>query len=609
MRWSVASLLVLLIPLLALTGIAVAQPAPPADPKLPDRQIPPAVVAGLRILEHQFGLALAQDCAPERCYAKGCVYVAHSVVDQPAVGSLPGLNLEAGPGSASEQIYLTSAECSFAHEPSVTGRDARALAARLRAKLSRGWTTVDVSFESLQTIPARLRESPPPPPEPAPQTAASLAPATDAAPPSAAPAAPATWDGSVALREFWEGLLPHFAWMIGLFLFTLAVLLIIWATRRLGRESPEEQALLAQMLAEAERPEPEAEPAPEAESPEAVISARYAAWRERLADAPADDPVLRALVADLLRSGDRRLLAKAVMLFPDAFPKAFPHGGAYASAKYALAEFIKAADAASLPPDNDFFDALDRYALASALTAHPDTELIRTLHDEFGATALVDLIGRLPSRYGALLFALAPDAMQHEALGLLNQRQLHDTIGQLLRSNRMDSVETEYLLGVLDALRTGAALPAPPAGPVSDRGAEFDAAGALSLLLPRLDAGPRQALIQATAARHNGRLPSWVGGTLHGGMLLQLTPETRADLLLEVEVDALAAWLALQPDAVRGQLLSEAPGALQLAISATAPPTAPAEQYALANSARATLTEGLPRAMRRDGVQFEALLG
>lgn len=606
-------LLPLLLPLLLLSGAAFAQPAAPAsaEAKVPDRQIPPAVVAGLRILEHQFAQALSQDCAPERCFAKGCVYVSHTVVDQPAVGSLPGLNLDPGPGSKGEQIYLTSAECSFAHEKSVRSRDARALSTRLRAKLSRGWTTVNVRSEVLKTIPASLRESPEPP-DPAPQSAPTAAPVTDAAPPSAAPAAPATWDGSVALREFWEGLLPHFAWMIGVLLVTLATLFIIWAVRRLGRQSPEEQVLLAQMLAEAEQaPAEGAEddaPTPE-ETPEAVISARYAAWRERLADAPEDDPVLRALVADLLRSGDRRLLAKAVMLFPEAFPKAFPQGGAYASAKYELAEFIKQADTSRLPPDGDFFDALDRYALASALTAHPDTELIRTLHDEFGATALVDLMGTLPSRYGALLFALAPAAMQHEALGLLNQRQLHDTIGQLLRSNRMDSVETEYLLGVLGALRNGEALPTPPSGPVSDRGAAFDAAGALSILLPRLDPGARAALINATTARHNGRLPSWINGTLYGAMLLHLSAETRADLLLEVDVPALAAWLAQQPDAVRSRLLDEAPVALQQAVIATPPPTAESEQFALADAARATLSEGLHGALHRDGVRFEALLG
>lgn len=591
-------------------GVASAQDDKDA-PTVPDRQIPPSVIAGLRILEHQFGQALAQDCAPERCFAKGCVYVSHTVVDQPAVGSLPGLGLEKGPGSGGSQIYLTTAECSFAHEKSVRSRVARALATRLRAKLSRGWTRVDVRFEPLQTVPAALRESPLPPPDPPPAPPSAPASQTPSEPVVQAPATLERWDGSVAAREFWKGLLPHFAWMIGLFLLTIAALLIIWAARRLGRQSPEEEALMAQMLAEGEGERAGDAQAPEAAPPEteeAVISARYAAWRDRLAEAPEDDPVLRALVADLLRTGQRRQLAKAVMLFPDAFPKAFPQGGAYASAKYELAEFLKSADPASLPPDAAFFDALDRYALASAITAHPDTELIRTLHDEFGASALADLIGRLPSRYGALLFALAPDAMQIEALDLLSQRQIHDTIGQLLRSNRMDASETEYLLTVLEALRNGANLPAPPSGPVSDRGAAFDAAGALSLLLPRLDAEPRRSLIAATASRHNGRLPSWTAEVVHGEMLLHLPPETRADLLLETPIEQLVAWLGVQPAPARERLITEAPTALQQAIRATPAPTGD-DRFALANAARAALGDGLHRALRRDGLDFQALLG
>ena len=79
-------------------------------PRVPKRQIPPAVVSELRLLEHQFGRALAQDCAPERCFPKGCVYVSHTAVDQPAATSLPGLGQDPGPGSVPNQVYLTAAE-------------------------------------------------------------------------------------------------------------------------------------------------------------------------------------------------------------------------------------------------------------------------------------------------------------------------------------------------------------------------------------------------------------------------------------------------------------------------------------------------------------------
>ena len=596
----------ILLLILLFTVPALAQPEPPA--KLPDRQIPPAVLAGLRALDSQFTRALAQDCAPERCFAKGCLYVDHTIVDQPPAGSLPGLGLQPGPGSVEKQIFLTNVECSFAHEKSVRARDARALATRLTAKLSRGWTKVEVTYEPLQKVSNFLRESPDPiePPPPAPATVASQAPVSDVV--AAAPVTAVDWDGDVAARELWVGLLPHFSWMIGLLLFTIAALLIIWAVRRLGRRSIEEEMLLAQVD---DDDEPDAAPVVEA-SPEAdaqsVIDARHTAWRTRLDAAPEGDPVLHALVADLLRTGEQGMLAKAVMLFPDAFPKAFPRDGAHASAKYTLAEYIKTADPSKLPADEAFFDTLDRYALASALTAHPDTELIRTLHDEFGATALVDLVTALPSRYGALLFALAPAAMQHESIGLLSQRQLHDLIGQLLRSNRMDQVQIDYLLRVLEASRDNAALPEPPRGAISDRGAEFDAAGALSILMPRLEPAARGALVTATVARHNGRLPSWITDVLHAEMLTRLSTETCADLLLSVPLEALAAWLSLQPGDAAARVTQDAPTALQQALLATAPPASPGSLYALASEARAALSDGLRPALRRDGLAFQALL-
>lgn len=596
----------ILLLILLFAAPAFAQPEPPAE--LPDRQIPPAVLAGLRALDSQFTRALAQDCAPERCFAKGCLYVDHTVVDQPPAGSLPGLGLQPGPGSVEKQIFLTNVECSFAHEKSVRARDARALATRLTAKLSRGWTKVDVTYEPLQKVSNFLRESPDPiePPPPAPATVATQAPVPDAV--AAAPVTAVDWDGKVAARELWVGLLPHFAWMIGLLLFTIAALLIIWGVRRLGRRSLDEEMLLAQLDDEIEpEPAPVVEASPEAEA-QAVIDARHTAWRARLDAAPEGDPVLHALVADLLRTGEQGMLAKAVMLFPDAFPNAFPRDGAHASAKYTLAEYIKTADPAKLPADAAFFDTLDRYALASALTAHPDTELIRTLHDEFGATALVDLVTALSSRYGALLFALAPAAMQHESIGLINQRQLHDLIGQLLRSNRMDQVQIDYLLRVLEASRDNAALPEPPRGPISDRGAEFDAAGALSILLPRLEPAARGALISATVARHNGRLPSWITTVLHAEMLTHLSTETRADLLLGVPLESLAAWLSLQPADAANRVTQEAPTALQQALLATPPPASPGSLYALASEARAALSDGLRPALRRDGLAFQALL-
>ena len=613
---------IVIVALLGLvSGVATAQ-----EPATPRRQIPPEIVTGLRLLEHEFGRALAQDCAPERCFSKGCVYVAHTVVEQPAKGGMPGLRLEPAPTGEARQVYLTSAECSFAHERSVRPRDARALATRLKAKVSRGWTQVEVRYERLQPLPDFLRESPEPPPEPDPEPPKpEPEPEPEPAPEPEAGAVPAppAWDGPVARRELWLSLLPHFSWMIALLMLTFATLAVIWALRRLGRESPEEQALLAQMLAspggggaavpgaaEGADPGPAGGTAEDAGAAARVAQQR-AAWRRRLAatSATTTDPALEALVADLLRTGERGLLAKAVMLFPDEFPKAFPKGGALAAAEFAVAEHLKATSPDALPSDAVFFDKLERYALAASLTAHADTELIRTLHEDFGPSAVVDLLGVLPARSGALLFALSPGATQHEAVGLLSQRRLAELVEPLLRSNRIDPTEAEHLMGVLAALRAGEPLPAPPQRrEVSDRGDEFGATAALSVLLPRLDPNTRAALVAAAAARGNGRLPTWVEGTLYGEMLLALDATSCNDLLLEVDVEQLAAWLKVQTPTAEAGLLGGAPNALRAALAGCPAPASPQAHHALAEGGRRALAAALRRRLLRSDVTFQALL-
>ena len=135
-----------------------------AAPQVPRTQIPPSVVAELRMIENQFDLALAQDCAPERCFSKGCAYGEHTVADKPRNGSLPGLGEEQGPGSVSPQEYLTLARCSFAHEKGIAPRDVQALVKRLEQKLSKGWLMVSVEHEVLEPISPSLRDSCPRPP-------------------------------------------------------------------------------------------------------------------------------------------------------------------------------------------------------------------------------------------------------------------------------------------------------------------------------------------------------------------------------------------------------------------------------------------------------------
>jgi hypothetical protein len=575
-------------------------------PRVPSRQIPPSVLVELQLLENRFELALATDCDAERCFSKGCAYVDHAVADQPRSSSMPGLGQEPGPGSVASQEYLTQARCSFAHEKALESADVQALVRRLQAKLSSGWTVVTVSNEVLQPLPPYLREPPEPEPEDPPEPVQE-APVIE----------PEPWTAEVAGRELWSALLPHFFWMIGVGLVTLAGLLAIWAWRRVGVTSLEEQALLAQL---SQPPvEPPATPdgsdtaaAGEAsEVDRAYVAQQQEIWEARLQglDPLHPDPELSALIRGLLRSGDIPLLAKAVLKFPDSFPAAFPLGGDIASAKLELATYLETVDVDALPSDVAFFESLSRHALSAALVSQSDASVVRSLHEDFGASGLVDLIGRLSPRVGALLFALAPLEEQHEVARLLTPRRVWDLAEQLLRSNRMDPAEAEHLFAVLGAAGGGAPAPAVvEAVEVSDRGAAFDAAGALCALLSRLEPEHRAALFAGALKRFQGALPAWYRDILVADMLLVLPAEARADLLLGVDPEILAAWLSLEGPDTTASLLAGVPDSLRVSVEGWSRFPSRARQLALAARGRRELARGFQRQLARARIPFEGVV-
>ena len=425
------------------------------------------------------------------------------VADRPASGALPGLAEDRGPGSAAPQTYLTRARCTFAHEKDIDPADIRALTRRLQTKLSKGWTVVQVGHQVLQPVSPELRQSPK---DEAPtdsetgdvETADPGVNADDAF------ASTEDWTGMVALREFWLKVLPYLPWMVSLVLLTLAVLAVIWALRRLGRTSPEELALLKQLEAENQNDDGSGDgdtqakadasdtDNAEAES-QAFVSAQHQAWKDRFAGASSQErtDTIAALTSDLLRAGEMDMLAKAALVFPSVFPKALADdSGRYAAAKLELAEYIKTADVDKLPSDAAFFAALNRFAVSAELSAHADTETIRSLRHEFGAAGLAGLVARLPARPSALLFAQAPGDLQNDTIRLLATEQRVSLTEQLLISNRMSPEESAHLLQVLRAVSTQQPLPSAPADSgISDRGHVFEATETLCRLLP-LDAAP-----------------------------------------------------------------------------------------------------------------------
>lgn len=591
-----------------LASTALAQTA--GGPQVPDRHIPPSVMLELRLLENQFDQALGRDCAPEKCVSKGCIYRDHVVVDLPRATSLPGLQTPEGLGAVPAQEYLTQATCGFAHEKNVQPRDALALQKRLEQRLSKGWLKVTITQEVLEPISPSLAESPPPKAEPVPPEATKPE-------VKAEPEVPREWEGKVALRELWVTLLPHFFWMIGVVLGTVAVLTLIWGGRRVGKETLEEKAMAAQLAAppapteEVPPPEPTAPtPPPEADG---FVEEQRQLWRARIdqAELGKDGGGLLQLLRDWLRAREYGLLAKAIFVFGDRLSAALPSDGELAARKVEFAEYLKGLDEATLPPDAEFFRTLHHHTVSSALLAQSDAETYRSIGQEFGAGGVASLMARLGGRPGALLFALVPTELQREVARGLKRETIVEVARHLLESNRMSSEERSHLFGAIDAARAGTALPAQPKGhaqEIRDRGHECDAASALSVLLAQLPADERKALVVEHAT--GGVLPQWYENILFVEMFDRLpAPELKADLLLEVDVKNLAAWLSLEPAPVRERFLAELSDTLHNAIRASTQFSSRHEQVRLAAEGHAQLVTSFKRLYAKGTASFSELLG
>lgn len=573
-----------LLLMLGFPAVALAK-----GPTVPRRQIPVKVLDQLSDLEVGFERALAQDCALDRCSSTGCVYMDHAVADRPRSGSLPGLgDGTQGPGSVAAQAWLTRAQCGYAHEADLTAADASALTRRLQARVSSGWTSVSVSSARLEALPEALRD---------PVVEEDL-PEVDAVPPEPLTAA-------VAGEQLWGALLPHFFWMLGLGLVTVAGGALIWSWRRVGQATMEEQMLLAQLQGggglESSEVTAVSPDDPDAES-RAIVAAQIEAWRLRL-DTDPPDPAIQALIRERLRADDIPFLAKAVMVFPDRFPGAFPSGGDVATAKLKLADFIASSDQEHVLSDVDFFEALERYAVAAALATQTDAEIVRLLREDFGAAGLADLIGTLPPRLGAVLFSLAPPASRHDLVRLLSASQVAGMSQQLLLSNRMDPAETARLFAVLRGEALG-----DQAVAVSDRGATFDAAGALSVLLSALDGDTRAGLFEQAIARFRGTVPAWTHEIFVADMLQGVPAEVRSDLLLGVSVESLAAWLSVQDRTDALLVESTMPTSLRATVQSIPPLVDRDRQLLHAEKGRIALAQGLQGQIQRLGLSFEHLL-
>lgn len=594
MRTTTLLLVTALFATLLASGAASAQP---------QRSVPPAVMLEVRVVEGEFKDALASDCAPDRCFVKGCAYQAHVTLDQPRGASLPGLPSDEGPGSVAPQDFLTRVRCEFAHESTVSASDVAKLARRLERRLSRGWLQVTVTPQELEPIPKSLARSDPEEEPPAEEPAVPEEPVVEE---------PVVEELTSALigRQLWDTLLPHAPWMVAIFLLTLAAMVLVWAFRRLGARSLEERLLEAQ-LANGGTPSAEAEGESAAPSEEeAFVAEQEKRWQERLQRlGPDEDDVVSRVLREWLRRGEYPMLARALLVFGDRASKAFDDVPELALRKVEFASYFRDVDESDLPSRASFFRDLNQQAMASVLLSQDDVELYRSLREDFGPSGIVELLRQLEPRYGALLFALLDLDQQQEVALVLNEQTRRSLVAQLLASTRMSMREAAYLGACVNAVREGQPLPPPP--PVSARlehGPLVESARALSALLPLLASAERATLFEHELQHRGGAAPRWFEDIVFHHMLTALPEEERRDMLLEVDVRALSGWLLTQPAEWRKAFIAELPDALQLALAQTPAPTTKAERARWARRGHQELVNALKGVYARRGVRVVDLV-
>ncbi len=578
---------------------------------VPEKSIPPSVMLEVNVVESQFNTALADDCAPDRCYSKGCSYQDHITLDQPRTTSLPGLPAEQGPGSVAPQDYLTRVRCGFSHEKNVDAADVQKLANRLRRRLSHGWLTVSVVPQALEPIPKSLSESAPDEPEEDPDAA------------DEEPLPPQELTAELALQQFWNEILPHVWWMALILFATFALLVLIWAARRLGAPSLEDKMLEAQLAnggppadpdeqaaaAEAAAAEAEAVQREQQELDEDFADEQERVWNDRLEKMPPEeDGIIARLLREWLKAGDYPRLARALIVFGDRVSRAFEDTPELAVKKVEFASYFREVDEGTLPSRAKFFRDLNQQAMASMLLSQDDVQLYRSLREDFGASGYVSLMNDLPSRYGALLFALIGEQEQQEVAALLPDDVRNAAARELLMSTRMAMSESRYLMSCVEAVREGQDLPAPPAVTAREHGPAVDSAGALSALLSHVSSADRQALFAEALRKNAGAAPQWYENIVFNHMLTALPDETKNDLLLEVDIRGLAAWLLTQPTGWRQAFVGELSDALQRAIRQNTAAFTSGDIARWARRGREGLVKAFQTTYARRGIKFVDLV-
>jgi flagellar motor switch protein FliG len=170
-------------------------------------QIPPDIEAQARSLEAKFSSVLEQECPKSICTPVGCEVTSFRTLDEKQNSSLPGLDSSDEVIAGPLQYKLGSMRCEFAYEPSLANEALDSLRQRVADKVRIAGVSLNIQGRKLN---------------------------------SASPLFQKAEERAAAKTS--EGLLRNWALSACLLILvaTAAILTLIWAVRRLGKEKPKE---------------------------------------------------------------------------------------------------------------------------------------------------------------------------------------------------------------------------------------------------------------------------------------------------------------------------------------------------------------------------------
>ena len=105
-----------------------------------------------------------------------------------------------------------------------------------------------------------------------------------------------------------------------------------------------------------------------------------------------------------------------------------------------------------------------------------------------------------------------------------------------------------------------------------------------------------------------GIAPDWYRDFVFADTLVELPLEARTNLMLEVDIDALSAWLSLEPTESREQLINDAPMTLQAAIQTAMSFENVAQQLERAEHGRKVVAAAFQAELKRRKQTLESVL-